>query len=397
MSRHIAIKAEGISKKFELKHRNDTNGPSHLWALNDVTFEVVQGESVSIIGANGSGKSTLLQVLSGVTGLTSGRAELLGKVASILEIGAGFHPELSGRENVFLNGRLLGFSTKEITDQFDRIIDFSGISGFIDEPVKHYSSGMYLRLAFSIMANLNADVYLLDEVMSVGDSAFQLQSRRKIDELKAGGRTVLMVSHALNSVAEASDRVLYLKNGRLMATDSDAIQTYLSDNSGDLFAFAPDECVKLRDLSAQFGGTGLKLMAARIVTADDLPTGIRPDREFDICLELEATGCDPLDIHCPVMDATGIMLFQCSTVENETPAITSPGHYSITFTVPADLLNSRMYYLNLLVIRDRTETILRADRFAALRVANIAAGRPGSEFLSRTLIRPNVRNSIVKL
>ena len=175
MMQDIAIKVNSLSKKYTLKHPiKDINGSltNEHWALKDVTFQIKKGETVGIIGPNGSGKSTLLKILSGVTKPTNGSVEINGKVASILDIGAGFHQELSGRENVFLNGQLLGFSAKEIKAQYQKIVDFSGIGNFIEEPVKYYSNGMYLRLAFSILAHLDFDIYLFDEVMNVGDAEF---------------------------------------------------------------------------------------------------------------------------------------------------------------------------------------------------------------------------------
>src|SRR5690606_26872536 len=172
-----AIIVENLSKVYQLQKPRvleDGTLTHELKALDSVSFEIKRGESVGIIGPNGSGKSTLLKILAGVTKPTSGSVKIRGKVASILDIGAGFHPELSGRENVFLNGQIHGFSKKEIEAKFDEIVQFSGIEKFIGEPVKNYSNGMYLRLAFSIMANLDFDVYLFDEVFSVGDAEFGL-------------------------------------------------------------------------------------------------------------------------------------------------------------------------------------------------------------------------------
>lgn len=198
MNPEIAIKVEHLSKVYPLRHSQKKEDGTVVYehcALEDVSFEVKKGESVGIIGPNGSGKSTLLKILAGVTKPTSGKVSIRGKVASILDIGAGFHPELSGRENVFLNGQIHGFSKKEIADKFDEIVAFSGIEKFIDEPVKNYSNGMYLRLAFSIMTHLDFDVYLLDEVLSVGDQEFQNRCIEKIKELSNSQRTFVIVYH----------------------------------------------------------------------------------------------------------------------------------------------------------------------------------------------------------
>lgn len=210
----IAIKVENLSKVFPLRQAqvdNHGNSIHEYWALKDVSFEIKKGESVGIIGPNGSGKSTLLKILAGITKPTSGKVSIRGKVASILDIGAGFHPELSGRENVYLNGQIHGFTKKEIEVKFNEIVAFSGIEKFIDEPVKNYSNGMYLRLAFSIMAHLDFDVYLLDEVLSVGDEEF----REKIIQLIKSWndqKTLVIVTHDFYQIETLFDRVISFNN-----------------------------------------------------------------------------------------------------------------------------------------------------------------------------------------
>jgi ABC-type polysaccharide/polyol phosphate transport system ATPase subunit len=198
MSENVAIKVVGLGKRFERSSVDESTGlddATGFWALRNVSFEIKKGESVGIIGPNGSGKSTLLKILAGVTRPTEGRVEINGRVASILEIGSGFHPELTGRENIYLNGSILGFSKKEITPHVDSIIEFSGINDFIDEPVKNYSSGMYVRLAFSIMAHLPFDIYLLDEVLSVGDEEFQNKCWENVKKWKNMSKTIILVHH----------------------------------------------------------------------------------------------------------------------------------------------------------------------------------------------------------
>lgn len=198
MSKSSVIKVEHLSKYYKLQRSlkddfgNEINGH---WAIKDVSFEINTGESIGIIGSNGSGKSTLLKILAGVTKPTSGKVTIRGKVASILDVGAGFHPELSGRENIFLNGQIHGFSKKEIASKYDEIIDFSGIEKFIEEPVKNYSNGMFLRLAFSIIAHLDFDVYLFDEVLSVGDESFIRKCQNRINYLKEKNKCFVIVSH----------------------------------------------------------------------------------------------------------------------------------------------------------------------------------------------------------
>jgi lipopolysaccharide transport system ATP-binding protein len=206
-------------------------GPRHHQALDDVGFEIRPGEAVGIIGRNGAGKSTLLKVLSRVTEPDRGRAELCGRVGSLLEVGTGFHPELSGRDNIFLNGAILGMSRREITARFAEIVEFAEIGEFLDTPVKRYSSGMYVRLAFAVAAHLSPEILLIDEVLAVGDLSFQRKCLGKMNDLAGGGRTIVFVSHNMAAIRGLTQSCLYLVQGRLVAHDSTArvIDRYLAD------------------------------------------------------------------------------------------------------------------------------------------------------------------------
>lgn len=202
-----------------------------IWALRDLSFQVPQGEVVGIIGHNGAGKSTLLKVLSRITEPTSGRALINGRVASLLEVGTGFHPELTGRENVYLNGVVLGMSKSEVDKKFDQIVEFAGVSKFIDTPVKRYSSGMKVRLAFAVAAHLEPEILLIDEVLAVGDAAFQRKCLGKMKDIAGTGRTVLFVSHQMSAISNLTSRCLLMKNGYLVedsATDI-VIEHYLAE------------------------------------------------------------------------------------------------------------------------------------------------------------------------
>lgn len=244
MREKLAISVQNLSKEFSI-HKQTEKGlvRQNILALDNISFEVLRGESVGIIGSNGSGKSTLLKILAGVTFPSSGQINIRGKVASILDIGAGFHPDLSGRENVLLNGQLLGFKRKEVLARFDEIVLFSGIEKFIDEPVKNYSSGMYLRLAFSIMANLEFDIYLLDEVLSVGDAAYRNKIKDKIQEIKEQKKTILYVSHNLNEIIQDYDKGIILQDGILhfIGNNNTAVKKYISE----LFPSKEDETAKV--------------------------------------------------------------------------------------------------------------------------------------------------------
>ena len=201
-----------------------------LWALADLSFEVPPGEVLGVIGRNGAGKSTLLKVLSRITEPTEGRVELFGRVGSLLEVGTGFHPELTGRENIYLNGAILGMRKREIDRQFDRIVAFAEIEQFLDTPVKRYSSGMFTKLAFSVAAHLDPEILLVDEILSVGDAAFQKKCLGKMREVAGGGRTVLFVSHNSAAIEALCDRCLWLKDGRLVGDGepTDLLRRYLT-------------------------------------------------------------------------------------------------------------------------------------------------------------------------
>jgi ABC-2 type transport system ATP-binding protein len=240
-----AVRVDDVSKKFRLyQERNQTLKSAILrgkrsqhedfWALSNVSFDVIEGHTHGLIGANGSGKSTLLKCLAKIYWPTEGDIEYRGRMASLLEVGSGFHLELSGRENIYLNGSILGMSRKEIERKFDSIVDFSGVEKFLDQPVKNYSSGMYVRLGFSIAINVDPDILVVDEVLSVGDEEFQRKSFDKFKEMKKSGKTVIIVTHAMPVVRELCDEVSWLSQGVLQAsgkTDS-IVDAYLSDVAG---------------------------------------------------------------------------------------------------------------------------------------------------------------------
>ncbi len=224
--------AEAAFKVF--KRRSGSNGSSHqtLWALKDINLEVQPGELIGIIGRNGAGKSTLLKIMSRITKPTTGRAAIYGRVGSLLEVGTGFHPDLTGRENIFLNGAILGMRKFEIERKFDEIVSFSEIEKFIDTPVKWYSSGMYVRLAFSVAAHLEPEVLIMDEVLAVGDSAFQQKCLDKMHEIRQQGRTIFFVSHNMTAVTRLCRRVILLDQGTI-TSDGPAravVDAYLSSS-----------------------------------------------------------------------------------------------------------------------------------------------------------------------
>ena len=226
-------KGDPYLKVGEDNNFTNTSTADYVWALNNISFDVYQGQVLGIIGHNGAGKSTLLKILSRVTGPSSGSIKIKGRIGSLLEVGTGFHPELTGRENIFLNGAILGMTKSEIQSSFDEIVDFSGIESYIDTPVKRYSSGMYVRLAFAVAAHLRPEILIVDEVLAVGDAEFQKRCLGKMKDVSSKGRTVLFVSHNMGIIKNLCDRALVLDKGRIVL-DSDVkscVETYLSQGS----------------------------------------------------------------------------------------------------------------------------------------------------------------------
>lgn len=223
-------KEDPFLKIGEANDRSIKGGSDIVWSLKDLNFQIEQGDAVGIIGKNGAGKSTLLKVLSQVTSPSTGKIKVKGRIASLLEVGTGFHPELTGRENIYLNGAILGMRKREITRQFDQIVDFSGVERYIDTPVKRYSSGMYVRLAFAVAAHLESEILIVDEVLAVGDAEFQKKAIGKMNDVsKSSGRTVLFVSHNLAAVHQLCDKGIVLRNGSLdyYGTVQNALNKYL--------------------------------------------------------------------------------------------------------------------------------------------------------------------------
>jgi ABC-type polysaccharide/polyol phosphate transport system ATPase subunit len=241
LQKDIVISFSNVSKKYKKGRKLllkeallDVFKPGKqedFYALKDINFDVKKGETLGIIGPNGSGKSTILKLIAGVTSPTSGKVEVKGKIAPLIELGAGFHPELTGRENVYLNGTILGLTRKEIDKKFADILAFSDLGEFIDTPIKHYSSGMYVRLGFSIAVHTNPDILLVDEILAVGDESFQKKSIDRLNYFKRQGKTIIFVSHNLNAVEGFCDRVIYLKNAKVIKDGlcKEVVSQYRSD------------------------------------------------------------------------------------------------------------------------------------------------------------------------
>lgn len=338
------------------RERGSSNDQRELWALREFSLEVRHGEVLGIIGRNGSGKSTLLKILSRITRPTEGHAEIRGRVGSLLEVGAGFHPELTGRENIFLNGAILGMTRREIEGKFDEIVEFAECGRLLDTPMKHYSSGMYVRLAFSVAAHLETEILLVDEVLAVGDAVFQRKCLGKIGETAHQGRTVLFVSHNMLAVDSLCTRTICLHEGRVVL-EGPAASVTSSYLQNWLPAF---KNVVHDDIATAPGNDLLRLHRACVRPLDELGTGELTVRtafvvEFE-CWKLSAQS--HLDLGVEVYNEHGVNVFV--TTENRESAAPA-GLLRISFTVPADLMNNGTYRLRLVVFQNGVGANVVAD------------------------------------
>lgn len=293
---------------------SQTTDDQYHWALKDVSLEVRQGEALGIIGPNGAGKTTLLKVLSRITEPTEGYAEIYGRVASLLEVGTGFHPELTGRENIYLNGAILGMGRAEIGQKFDEIVDFSGVEKFIDTPVKRYSSGMSVRLAFAIAAHLDPEIFLVDEVLAVGDAAFQEKCLGKMSEVAGGGRTVLFVSHNMGAIRNLCSRALLLNGGEVQSigTTEDAIRAYLADAHSS----QRTDHITLAERRDRSGSGNVRLVSfqARMSGTEDGTPQTGSDAELVVDYTASAKEIlKRLNVSVGVVDTYGVAVFSCTT------------------------------------------------------------------------------------
>lgn len=330
-----------VSKlKSLFKPKVADDGSRDLWALKDVSFEVPRGQVMGVIGRNGAGKSTLLKILSRITDPTSGSALIHGRVGSLLEVGTGFHPELTGRENVFLNGSILGMSRREIERKFDEIVEFSEIGVFIDTPVKRYSSGMYTRLAFSVAANLDPEILIIDEVLSVGDAAFQKKCLIKINHLMRSGRTVLFVSHNIGSINELCSTAILLHKGQMVASGSvsSAIEEYTK-------LIAVSSTIQN---STGYHGDGVSLNAVLVTKSDGTPETVF-DINDEIVLKFDYEVHRPLEtLQLAVVLARNMVDIFSSfdTDQLEEPLIQrNPGRYRAEMRISPRILKAGGYSL----------------------------------------------------
>ena len=329
--------------------RNGNNEPNTIWALKDVSFEIRPGEVVGIIGRNGAGKSTLLKILSRITEPTSGRLELYGRTASLLEVGTGFHPELTGRENTFLNGAILGMTRSEIKQKFDEIVAFAEIEKFIDTPVKFYSSGMYVRLAFAVAAHLEPDMLILDEVLAVGDTAFQQKCLGKMRDVSRHGRTVLLVSHSMAAVGQLCEKTIWLDDGRVQAVgpSETVIQSYLNSQKTVAAEFKRDES-ELGQMPA------VLILGARIRNAENNIVSILDSRRpFSVEVDYKVTSRTLVWVGFTISTREGLEVMAATDgdVDSYASVPREPGLYSSICYIPEGLFNARQYALSFYAAR----------------------------------------------
>lgn len=308
-------------------------------ALTDVTFDVEEGESLAIVGRNGAGKTTLLKILSRITPPSSGRILLRGRVASLLEVGTGFHPELTGRENIYLNGSILGLTRREINAKLDAIVEFSGVEKFLSTPIKRYSTGMQLRLAFAVAAHLDPEILIIDEVLAVGDAEFQKKCLGKMQEVSRGGRTVLFVSHNMAAVRTLCEKAILLEKGTISHSGDvdEVIDTYLKEivksDSGEVIYESPrgDDSVKLRRVT-------LRDHAGRVSAHIDVTRGATLEIEADVLRR----DCNPIPAF-RVLDTGGTVLLIAAHPDRHPSS--GPGKYLFTAKLPANFFNEGSFTL----------------------------------------------------
>ena len=374
----IAIKVENLGKQFMIGGRQEPyrtlrdtladaltapirragrllrgrGGASDLtepfWALRDLSFEVRRGEAVGIIGRNGAGKSTLLKILSRITEPSEGRATIYGRVGSLLEVGTGFHGELSGRDNIYLNGAILGMRRAEIDRKFDEIVAFAEVEQFIDTPVKHYSSGMYLRLAFAVAAHLEPEILIVDEVLAVGDAAFQKKCLGKMEEVAHQGRTVLFVSHNMQAIRQMCQRAILLNRGQIIldSTPVQAINAYFGASAEH------ETAVLLANLPRRYPPDGGQLQSLEF--AD--PQG-RPRQQFLVSEQLVVQisfmlqrPAAAFDLAMAVIHGDGVPVFSESLSDAYPPQPLAAGCYTVSFTIDLKYLKLEAYFLTLYLL-----------------------------------------------
>ncbi len=415
-SNHTAIRVDGLCKEYRIgaapeKYRtlrdsiaaalkapfNRIRGQlptanTRIWALQDVSFTVERGQVLGVIGRNGAGKSTLLKLLSRVTEPTRGEIEITGRVGSLLEVGTGFHPELTGRENIYLNGAILGMKRIEIEKKFDEIVDFSGVEQFIDTPVKRYSSGMYLRLAFAVAAHLEPEILVVDEVLAVGDAEFQRKCLGKMDDVAHEGRTVLFVSHNMSAILQLTQEAILLEKGRLVqrGPSTEVVDRYLSAgySQSGVRMWEKDE---IPTDAAPFVPNALRVCNPQGTVVDTVRSTEPVTLEIEYSLDRPITG---LRVGVYLMSMRGELIFTAfdtdSTELFEKHSERAAGRFISRCTIPADTLNEGRYAVGINASSFRVQRYFHDERALVFNVDS--TGAPGMHWPEQRLgmVRPRL-------
>ncbi len=414
MSNQLAIHVENLGKQYRLgavvgnyrtlretisdrlNGNHQPAGRETFWALKDVSFDVCQGQVLGVIGRNGAGKSTLLKILSRVTEPTEGSALITGRVGSLLEVGTGFHPELTGRENIYLNGAILSMKRQEIERKFDEIVAFSEVEQFIDTPVKRYSSGMYLRLAFAVAAHLEPEILVVDEVLAVGDAEFQRKCLGKMSDVAQQGRTVLFVSHNMSAVLRLTEESIVMEKGHLAmrAPTAEAVDYYLSrgfSQEGQR-TWHEDE---IPSSAAPFKPIAVRVLNPRGQIADS----VRSTEPFHLEMEYELSGpIHALRVGIYLMSTRGEYIFTSFDTdqpeEYERFSQRLPGRYISRCTIPADLLNEGRFVIGVNASSFRVRRYFQDEQALVFNVDG--AGAPGTHWVEPRLgsVRPRLEWTI---
>ena len=383
------VVTDGIKNLFN-KKTEETVSHEDFWALKGVSFDIKQGDRVGIIGSNGAGKSTLLKVLSRITEPTEGKISIKGRVASLLEVGTGFHPELSGRENIFLNGAILGMKRQDIKNQFDAIVDFAGVEKFLDTPVKRYSSGMYVRLGFAISAHLEPEILIVDEVLAVGDADFQRKCLGKMKDASTSGRTLLFVSHNLTAVQGLCNKAMFMQKGQLMemGETNQVLATYLSHvqkTALESWWLMPEEAPG-NDLARL---KSIKLVPDFIDNQKhiDVRTSFKIQIEFWNMME-DAQ----LNISLHLNSLTGECIFNIGTLSQ----VFEKGIITAECEIPGNYLNDGSYSISFMVVKDTSTLVYN---FEEALIFEIGDYREGTSWYGKWpgYVRPKIDFPIAQL
>jgi len=384
--------AHKVSQAFKAGNRKEKDEISHIWALRDISFEVEKGQVLGIVGRNGAGKSTLLKILSRVTDPTEGYGEIHGRVGSLLEVGTGFHPELTGRENIYLNGAILGMHRQEISKKFDEIVDFSEVEKFIDTPVKRYSSGMYLRLAFAVAAHLEPEILVVDEVLAVGDADFQRKCLGKMGDVAQQGRTVLFVSHNMSAILRLTDETLVLDKGKVLmrAATPEAVDYYLNMGLSKQGERIWEES-EIPASAIPFQPVALRILNKKGIVVDTARSAEGFDIEFEYKLAEDITG---LRIGLYLLTTRGETVFTSFDTDSpdkfEKHSNRSAGHYTSLCHIPANLLNEGRFVLGINASSYRIKRYFQDEQVLTFTVD--ATGAPGMHWPESRLgaVRPKL-------